>query len=104
MAWRNLKKHKAFSGINIIGLALGLAAFWLITLYVADELSYDRYHARADRIFRVVHYASWADNQMRLAPTSAPFGPALQAAFPEIEAFVRLVPEGCGVITYVSKI
>ncbi|CAN5917466.1 ABC transporter permease [soil metagenome] len=100
IAWRNVRKHKAYSGINILGLALGLAAFWMITLYVTDELSYDRFHAQADRIYRVVHYASWDDNNLKLAPTSAPFGPALQAAFPEIEAFVRFIPEGGGVFTH----
>ncbi|GEO04562.1 ABC transporter permease [Adhaeribacter aerolatus] len=103
IAWRNLRKHNAFAVINISGLALGLTAFWLITLYVADEMSYDRFHANADQIYRVVHYAHWGDNQMQLAPTSAPFGPALQAEFPEVKAFVRLVPEGGGVITYQNK-
>lgn len=103
IAWRNLVRHKAFAGINIIGLVLGLAAFWMIALYVANELSYDRYHANTERIYRVVQYTSWENNPMQLALTSAPFGPALQAAFPEIKAFVRVVPEGGGVITYGSK-
>jgi putative ABC transport system permease protein len=42
IAWRNLLKHKVFSIINVSGLAIGVAAFWLISLYVADEWSYDR--------------------------------------------------------------
>ena len=100
IAWRNVSKHKVFSGINILGLALGLAAFWMIMLYVADELSYDRRHVQAERIYRVVHHANWDDNTMNLAPTSAPFGPALQAAFPEIAAYVRIIPEGGGLFTH----
>ncbi|HMH32324.1 MAG TPA: ABC transporter permease, partial [Puia sp.] len=97
-AIRNLRKHKAFSMINIAGLALGLAAFWMITLYVADELSYDRFNANADRIFRVVHTANWEGGHFRLAPTALPFGPALKNDYPEIEQFARIDIEGGGLL------
>lgn len=53
IAFRNLKRQKVATGINVIGLAIGLATCILIMLYVQDELSYDRYNAYADRIFRV---------------------------------------------------
>src|ERR1044072_9433896 len=53
MAYRNLKRQKVSTSINIVGLAIGLATCILITLYVQDELSYDRYNEKADRIFRV---------------------------------------------------
>ena len=53
VALRNLWKNKAFSAINIIGLAAGLAVCLLIVLYVIDELSYDKYNANADRIYRL---------------------------------------------------
>ena len=53
IALRNLSRQKLFSSINILGLAVGLAACILILLYVFDELSYDRYHPNADRIYRV---------------------------------------------------
>lgn len=98
IAFRNLKRHKGYAAINIAGLAIGLAAFWMIALYVADELSYDRYNENAGHIFRVVQYASWDGNNLRLAPTSAPFAPAMKAAFPEIEETVRIDIEGGGVI------
>jgi len=52
VALRNLLRHKLFSAINIGGLAIGLAAFWMIALYIGYELSYDRYQPNADRIFR----------------------------------------------------
>src|SRR6187431_298658 len=94
IAWRNLLKNKTYSAINIAGLSIGLAAFWLIVMYIADELSYDRYHDNADRVYRVVQYASWEDNNLKLAPTAAPFAPSLKAAFPEIEETVRIDPEG----------
>ncbi|HTD94425.1 MAG TPA: ABC transporter permease, partial [Chitinophagaceae bacterium] len=84
-------------------LALGLAAFWLIALYIKDELGYDRHNKNAGRIFRVVQYASWDNNNLRLAPTSAPFAPALQAAYPEIEQTVRIDLEGGGDIGFNEK-
>ena len=103
IAWRNLLKNKTYSLINIAGLTLGLAAFWLIVLYVADELSYDRYNANADRIVRVVQHTRWNGNDLHEAPTSPPFAPALKAAFPEIEDAARIDVEGGGIITYKEK-
>lgn len=102
-AFRNLVLHKSYAAINIFGLAFGLAACWLIVLYVADELSYDRYHTNADRICRVVQHARWNGNDLHEAPTSGPFASALKAAFPEIQEAVRIVPEGDGVITFGDK-
>lgn len=53
VALRNLWRNRVFSAINITGLAFGLAICFLISLFVIDELSYDRYNLKADRIFRV---------------------------------------------------
>ncbi|MDM8177375.1 MULTISPECIES: ABC transporter permease [Olivibacter] len=103
IAWRNLFRNKGFSVINIIGLAIGLAAFWFIALYVADELSYDRYHTNADRLVRVVQRTRWNGNDLHQAPTSPPFAPALKAAFPEIEAAARIDLEGGGIIRVNDK-
>ena len=50
---RNLQRHKAYSFINVAGLAIGLACFTLIILYVQDEWSYDRYHEDADQVYRL---------------------------------------------------
>ena len=54
MAWRNLMRHKLFSLINISGLALGLTCSILIMLWVRDELSFDRFHAKGDQLYRVM--------------------------------------------------
>ncbi|MEP6952076.1 MAG: ABC transporter permease [Ginsengibacter sp.] len=102
-ALRNLSRHKGYAAINITGLVLGLSAFWLIALYVADELSYDRYNTNADRIVRVVQHASWDGGNLNIALSSAPFAPALKTAYPEIEDAVRIDPEGGGIITYNEK-
>lgn len=103
IAWRSLRKHKIFSIINISGLAIGLAAFWMITLYVADELSYDDYHANASRIFRLAQHLNWDGDDLHLAPTSDPFAPALKSDYPEIQEAVRIDPEGGGTISYGDK-
>ena len=98
-AWRSIIRSKIYTAINVSGIAVGLAAFWLIFLYVADELSYDRYNVNADRIVRVVQHTRWNGNDLHQAPTSAPFAGALKAAFPEIEDAARIDLEGGGVIT-----
>lgn len=100
IAWRNLLKSKLFSLINIFGLAVGLAAFWLILLFVSYEFSFDRFHENHDSIYRVVQNASWSTGAMHVPITSAPFAPALLDHYPEIEAAIRINPEGGGVINY----
>ncbi|MDP4248701.1 MAG: ABC transporter permease [Bacteroidota bacterium] len=102
-AYRNLKRQKIYSFINIAGLAVSLTACWLIALYVSDELSFDRFNKNADRIVRVVQHARWDGGSMNIALTSAPFAPALKQSFPEIEEAVRIDPEGGGVIQHGSS-
>ncbi|MFI5193474.1 MAG: ABC transporter permease [Chitinophagales bacterium] len=99
-AYRNLKRQKFYAFINVAGLAVSLAACWLIALYVSDELSFDRFNKKADRIVRVVQHAHWNGGSMNIALTSAPFEPALKQNFPEIEESVRIDPEGGAVIRH----
>ena len=103
IAWRNLWRHKTYAGINIISIAIGLAAFWMIALYVGDELSYDRNLPGADRIYRVAQHARWEGGQMDLPLTSPPFAPVMQKHFPEVAATTRVDMEGGGAITYANK-
>lgn len=102
-AWRNLLKHKVYSAINIIGLSLSLTAFWFIALFVVDELSFDSYHKKGDRIYRVVSHGKWDDGSFDITGTSAPVASALKKEFPEVEQTARLNPEGGGVISYIEK-
>lgn len=86
---RSLMRSKGFSTINIVGLAVGLATFSLISFYVYHELSFDRYHQNADRIFRIVENLK-TENEMLFQSTSAPpMGPRFQKDFPEVESYVR---------------
>lgn len=103
IAIRNLKRNKAISAINIFGLALGLAAFWMIALYVGDELSYDRYHANANNIYRVAQHATWDGGSFNFPVTSAPFAAALKNDYPEVEQTVRLNTEGGGTLSFADK-
>ncbi|MDP9042061.1 MAG: ABC transporter permease, partial [Bacteroidota bacterium] len=96
--YRNLKRHKIYSFINVFGLAVSLAACWLIVLYVKDELSYDQFNEKADRIVRVVQHESWEGGNLNLAVTSVPFAPLFKQRFPQIEDAVRIDPEGGGLI------
>jgi putative ABC transport system permease protein len=89
IAWRNLVKNKTFSLINIVGLAIGLACFILIALYVTDEISYDRYNEKADRIFRVNSDIRFGGTDLKLAVCSDPMGATLKKDYPQVEEYVR---------------
>jgi putative ABC transport system permease protein len=90
IAIRNLWKHKGFSAINIVGLALGLACFIMIALYVTDELSYDRYNEKADRIYRVNSDIKFGGTDLIMAVSADPMGAALKKDYPQVEEFARL--------------
>ncbi|TWR26057.1 FtsX-like permease family protein [Mucilaginibacter achroorhodeus] len=103
IAWRSLLKHKAFSFINIIGLAVGITAFGLIALYVTDEWSYDRYNTKADRIFRVAQHGQWQGGKFDIAVTSPPYAPTLKSEFPQVVEACRIDAEGGSKIVYGNK-
>ncbi len=98
IAWRNLRKHGGFTAINIFGLAVGLACCLLITLYVVDELSYDRFNAKANRIYRVNTNVKFGGNEMNMAVSPDPVGPTLKKDYPQVEQFVRLHQRGTGLV------
>lgn len=100
---RNITRQKAFSIINISGLALSLTAVWIISLYVMDELSYDSYHSNADRIYRLASHGEWGDEKFDITGTSGLTAAAFKKDFPEVEDAVRLDVEGGGVISYNEK-
>jgi putative ABC transport system permease protein len=84
IAWRNLLKNKGYSAIIIGGLAIGMTCFLLIAMFIKNELSYDSYHEKGDRIYRVVHHGSPDNLEDRWIWGNAPVGPALKADFPEV--------------------
>jgi putative ABC transport system permease protein len=93
IAVRSLLKHKAFSFINITGLAVGISACFLIFLYVSFETSYDNFHSKADRIYRVVADVKTPTETIESAAVTSPVAINLKRDFPEIEDAVRIAPE-----------
>ena len=89
-ALRNLWKRRAFSLINILGLAVGTTACFLIFLYVRFELSYDGFHSGADRIYRVVCDVKTPTETVHANGPAWPVGPALKREFPDVEGAVRI--------------
>ncbi|REA64306.1 ABC transporter permease [Dyadobacter luteus] len=91
VALRSLLKNKVFSSINIVGLSLGLTAVMLILLFVQDEVSFDRFHQKGDRLYRLTAtYTSPEGNQRNMGITGTPHGPSFAAEIPGIETFCRL--------------
>ncbi|QEC79833.1 ABC transporter permease [Mucilaginibacter ginsenosidivorax] len=90
-AYRSLWKNKGFTAINVLGLSVGLAACLLIVLYVADELSYDRYNTNADRIYRITVNAKLNGREGSYASSEAPLAAAIKD-LPSIEKITRLIP------------
>ncbi|MBT6005141.1 MAG: FtsX-like permease family protein [Prolixibacteraceae bacterium] len=83
-------RNKFYSMINIVGLAIGITACILIMLYVQSELSYDTFHEKADRIYRVNLYGVLNDDEINQPHTSPPLAKAMQNEIPEVEEAVRL--------------
>jgi len=91
IALRNLRKHKVFSSINIVGLTIGLTCCLLIALYVQHELSYDNFQKKSDRIVRMVmDYSFDGSAPQKIAFTSTKVFPAFKRNFPEVESGVRM--------------
>jgi len=92
IALRNLARNKIYSFINIAGLSLGLACSMLIILYVADEVSYDRFHANVDRIYRITNqsYDKKEGKLNKNGNSGYLQGPRFSAHIPDIQAFVRI--------------
>jgi len=89
-AWRNLAKNKAYSAINIIGLAIGLTSFIVILLYLNYELSYDTWNSSLKKVYKI---SEQTDKEI-LTETSAPLAEFLHLNMPDIEAATAIQPAG----------
>lgn len=94
IAFRNLWKNKGYSAINIFGLAIGLATCLLITLYVVNELSYDRYNEKADRIYRINSDLRFGGGDLHMTQTSDMMGQLLKKDFADVEEYTRVYTSG----------
>lgn len=95
IAFRSLWRSKAHSFINVLGLSLGIVCCILISLFVKDEWTFDKFHTKADRIYRVYVREDYGENQQFFnTVTPLPIGPALVDNLPDVESYLRLVKMG----------
>lgn len=90
VALRNIRKNKLYASLNILGLGVGLASFFVIYLFLQNERSYDRFHTKGDRIFRVLEEKMDGDQLEVAAGLNAALAPAAGEQIPEIEAYSRI--------------
>ena len=91
IAIRNLQRNRFYSLINILGLSIGIVCTLLIMLYVRYELSYDKYHEKHERIYRLDSDFYIGGKKDQFAVTALPLGPTLKQEYPEIEEFCRFL-------------
>lgn len=89
-AWRRLTRNKMYGLVNIVGLTIGIASCILIGLYIVNQLSYDRFNTKADRIARVVMSIGDANRVAHTAFTGNKVGPQFKLTFPQVESYVRI--------------
>jgi putative ABC transport system permease protein len=106
IAMRNLLKYRFISSINLFGLTIGLTCCLLITTYILNELSYDKYNVKANRIYRVTR--TFLDQNgivsLKLSTIAPAFGYYLPGDFPQIEKMTRLYPNDATPVKYKEKI
>ncbi len=91
VAFRNILRHRLFSLVNILGLAIGLACSILIGLFVIDELSYDRFHTNAEQTYRITIRGKVQGNEVNGVSTGAPAGETMRNEIPEVTSFTRII-------------
>jgi putative ABC transport system permease protein len=100
VAWRNIVRHKGYSFLNIIGLAVGMACAMFILFWVQDELSFDRFHASARTLYRVEQDQTTGQGKFHVNVTPFPLGPAMKAEIPEIKEATRAARPGDLLVRY----
>ena len=103
-AWRNMRKHKVFSYINLGGLTIGITAVLLIGIYIQSELSYDHFQGNLNTLYRV-GFRTWQQGVLtgESPEFTAPFGVEAKKDFPEIRSFCRISENHEGWLSYAGK-
>lgn len=99
---RSLVRNKTFSLINILGLSIGLITFLAISLYVVDELSFDRFHEKKERIYRSIISADWDGQTVKWGGSPNKLGPTTAKEIPEVEKTARVFHHNFGDIGFIS--
>ena len=102
-ALRNLYKDLGYSSLNILGLTIGITSALFLIIYVADEISYDRYNKNAEHIYRVSSHIIEPDDQFTWIVAQIPFGPQIKKDYPEVLASVRFIQFNRALFKYNDK-
>ncbi|MCB0838562.1 MAG: ABC transporter permease, partial [Bacteroidetes bacterium] len=102
-AIRNLKRQYGYTLLNILGLTLGISCSLFILLYLTHELSFDTYHEKADRLFRISSTITEPDDSFKWSVTQNALGPTLEKEYPEVEKFARFNGAGQQVFEYNNR-
>src|ERR1700748_79444 len=89
ITWRNLLRHKAFSAINIVGLAIGMASAALILLWIQNELSFDQFHEKKDRLYSVYNRSVFDGKLWCWNTTPKVMGKTIKQEYPQVEDVCR---------------
>jgi putative ABC transport system permease protein len=100
---RALTRQKSYVAINVGGLAIGIACTLLISMYIINELSYDQYHEKKNQIYQIVLHGIINNEEMKVAYSSPPFGPAMTEEYPEVQGFLRMNKWSETVVTHLDK-
>ncbi|KAA0989594.1 ABC transporter permease [Dyadobacter aurulentus] len=92
IAFRNLFRNKTYSAINIVGLGMGMGVSILILLFVMHEYSFDKFHEKHERIYKVSSNVKMGENRMNISGFSADFGPSVKRDIAHVQDFVRIMP------------
>lgn len=103
IAYRNLMRQKGYTALNIAGLAIGIATCLLIMLYIQNELSYDRYNEKAERIYRVVFKGKLNGEELAFPLAPAPAAQILKNDYPEVLEATRIRRNGSPLVTFEDK-
>src|ERR1700710_2806732 len=103
IALRNLSKNKLYAFVNICGLTIGIARCIIIGLYIAEELSFDRFQANANRIVRVTMEYGGNGSAEKVATTGTKAGPQLTRTFPAVQSFCRTI-KSSAIVSYADKL
>ncbi|NTW23846.1 MAG: FtsX-like permease family protein, partial [Lentimicrobium sp.] len=102
-SFRALSRQKSYVFINILGLASGIACSLVIALFIIHELSFDNYHEKKDRIYRIILHGKISGQELKVTSTASPIGPTMKAEFPEVENFLRMNRWGETILKYEDK-
>jgi putative ABC transport system permease protein len=91
VALRSIRKNKLYAGLNILGLSVGLASFFIIYLFIQNELAYDQFHEKKDRVYRIIDTETSGDVIVKKGSMTGAFAPLAAVGVPEIEAFSRVM-------------